>query len=79
MSPGMSDQLTAICKSCGHTVRISLEPTLSELPLPPFRVKSPVVPLCFMAGALGFEPRQADPESAVLPLHYAPAKRRSGQ
>src|SRR5262245_53322203 len=29
-----------------------------------------------MAGALGFEPRQADPESAVLPLHYAPVKKR---
>ena len=23
-----------------------------------------------MADGLGFEPRQADPESAVLPLHY---------
>jgi hypothetical protein len=28
-----------------------------------------------VAGVLGFEPRQADPESAVLPLHYTPAKR----
>ena len=25
-----------------------------------------------MAGALGFEPRLADPESAVLPLYDAP-------
>ena len=25
-----------------------------------------------MAGGLGFEPRQADPESAVLPLHHPP-------
>ena len=25
------------------------------------------------AGELGFEPRQADPESAVLPLHYSPS------
>ena len=24
------------------------------------------------AGELGFEPRQADPESAVLPLHHSP-------
>src|SRR5205823_3280765 len=24
------------------------------------------------AGVLGFEPRQADPESAVLPLHHTP-------
>jgi hypothetical protein len=23
-----------------------------------------------LADGLGFEPRQADPESAVLPLHY---------
>ena len=26
----------------------------------------------FMAGELGFEPRLADPESAVLPLDYSP-------
>ena len=26
-----------------------------------------------LAGEPGFEPRQADPESAVLPLHYSPA------
>jgi hypothetical protein len=26
------------------------------------------------AGELGFEPRQADPESAVLPLHHSPKK-----
>lgn len=25
MTPGMSDHLIAVCKSCGHTVRISLE------------------------------------------------------
>ena len=25
-----------------------------------------------VAGRLGFEPRQADPESAVLPLHHLP-------
>ena len=25
-----------------------------------------------LAGELGFEPRQADPESAVLPLHHSP-------
>src|SRR5436309_1663117 len=25
------------------------------------------------AGELGFEPRQADPESAVLPLHHSPS------
>src|SRR5262249_48162178 len=25
-----------------------------------------------VAGELGFEPRQADPESAVLPLHHSP-------
>ena len=24
------------------------------------------------SGELGFEPRQADPESAVLPLHHSP-------
>ena len=24
-------------------------------------------------GELGFEPRQADPESAVLPLHHSPS------
>jgi hypothetical protein len=24
------------------------------------------------AGVLGFEPRQTDPESVVLPLHYTP-------
>ena len=28
------------------------------------------------AGELGFEPRQADPESAVLPLHHSPKARR---
>ena len=27
------------------------------------------------AGELGFEPRQADPESAVLPLHHSPGDR----
>src|SRR5579872_1626138 len=27
------------------------------------------------AGELGFEPRQADPESAVLPLHHSPLGR----
>ncbi len=27
-----------------------------------------------LAGALGFEPRLADPESAVLPLYDAPKK-----
>src|SRR3989475_7568199 len=26
------------------------------------------------AGVLGFEPRQADPESAVLPLHHTPSR-----
>src|SRR5262249_21080786 len=26
-----------------------------------------------LAGELGFEPRQADPESAVLPLHHSPS------
>ena len=26
-------------------------------------------------GELGFEPRQADPESAVLPLHHSPKSR----
>ena len=25
-----------------------------------------------VAGVLGFEPRQTDPESVVLPLHYTP-------
>ena len=28
-----------------------------------------------MAGALGFEPRPTDPESAVLPLYYAPEQK----
>src|SRR5260221_14190342 len=28
--------------------------------------------LFLAAGELGFEPRQADPESAVLPLHHSP-------
>ena len=28
-----------------------------------------------LAGGLGFEPRQADPESAVLPLHHPPIAR----
>ena len=27
-----------------------------------------------MAGALGFEPKLAVPETAVLPLYYAPKK-----
>jgi hypothetical protein len=27
------------------------------------------------SGELGFEPRQADPESAVLPLHHSPRPR----
>src|SRR5205823_3416280 len=27
-----------------------------------------------LAGELGFEPRQADPESAVLPLHHSPRR-----
>ncbi len=27
-------------------------------------------------GGLGFEPRQADPESAVLPLHHPPSQTR---
>jgi hypothetical protein len=29
-----------------------------------------------VAGVLGFEPRQTDPESVVLPLHYTPIERR---
>ncbi len=29
-----------------------------------------------MAAGLGFEPRQTDPESAVLPLHHPAKKRR---
>lgn|GEM_PF-5659653 len=31
--------------------------------------------LCKMAGELGFEPSLADPESAVLPLDYSPARK----
>jgi integrase len=34
--------------------------------------KSPIDPDGAKAGVLGFEPRQADPESAVLPLHHTP-------
>ena len=30
-----------------------------------------------MAGELGFEPRQNDPESFVLPLHYSPVADKS--
>ena len=29
----------------------------------------------YEAGGPGFEPRQADPESAVLPLHHPPIKK----
>ncbi len=40
---------------------------------PPHRYKLDVAGEPFiLAGRLGFEPRQADPESAVLPLHYLP-------
>ncbi len=28
-----------------------------------------------MAGGLGFEPRQTDPESVVLPLHHPPTEK----
>ena len=31
-----------------------------------------------MAGGLGFEPRQTDPESVVLPLHHPPPKTAEG-
>ena len=40
-------------------------------PLTCQRVASPVIS-GHRAGELGFEPRQADPESAVLPLHHSP-------
>src|SRR5262245_1742048 len=40
------------------------------------RVASTVVS-SHQAGELGFEPRQADPESAVLPLHHSPGYRES--
>ena len=32
-----------------------------------------VAPGCSVAGVLGFEPRQTDPESVVLPLHHTPS------
>ena len=48
------------------------EPSRAEEPTHVATARTP------LAGVLGFEPRQADPESAVLPLHYTPLKGRSG-